>query len=109
MLQHSVYVVYGVAIEPPEDRRALDSALAAQRPAAELTGADCAHVALFNVGDTDHVLLGTTQKSLEPNELLPASDLAAQPVGRKALRRMVEELGLTVLVGPDWLLVHDLD
>ncbi|WP_406834808.1 hypothetical protein ACICHK_00095 [Streptomyces sp. AHU1] len=109
MLQHSVYAVYGVAIEPPEDFRVLDSALATQGPPAELPGPECAHVALFNVGDTDHVILGTASKPLASNELLPASSLAARPADRKALRRMVEKLGLTVLVGPDWLLVHDLD
>ncbi|MER7982458.1 hypothetical protein [Streptomyces sp. NPDC095817] len=109
MSKHSVYVVFGVAIEPPEDYRVLDSALAAQRPAAELPESDRAHVIQFMVGDSDHVILGTSSKTLEPCELLPASDLVAHPDDRRALRRMVEKLGLTVLAGPDWLLVHDLD
>ncbi|MEV6533730.1 hypothetical protein AB0M86_29730 [Streptomyces sp. NPDC051639] len=109
MSEHSVYAVFGVAIEPPEDYRVLDSALAAQKPAAELPESEQARVGLFMVGDSAHVILGTSSKTLEPCELLPASDLAARPADRKALRHMVEKLRLTVLAGPDWLLVHDLD
>ncbi|MFD0069107.1 hypothetical protein ACFV99_26460 [Streptomyces sp. NPDC059944] len=109
MSEHSVYAVFGVVIEPPEDYRVLDSALAAQRPAAELPESERAHVDLFMVGDSNHVILGTSSKTLEPCELLPASDLVTHPADRGALRRMVEKLRLTVLAGPDWLLVHDLD
>ncbi|MFF4542250.1 hypothetical protein [Streptomyces aureus] len=98
-----------MAIEPPEDSQTVDSALATQGPAAELPGSEYAYVALFNVGDTDHVVLGTTTKQVAPNELLPASSLVAHPASKKALGRIVEKLGLTVLAGPDWLLVHDLD
>lgn len=109
MSEHSVYAVFGVAIEPPEDYRALDSALAAQRPAAELPESERAHVGLFMVGDSNHIILGTASKPLEPCELVPVSDLVAHPADRKALRGMVEKLRLSVLTGPDWLLVHDLD
>ncbi|MCX4581115.1 hypothetical protein OHB41_50085 [Streptomyces sp. NBC_01571] len=109
MSEHSVYAVFGVTIEPPETYRVLDSALAAQRPAAELPESEQARLDLFMVGDSAHVILGTSSKTLEPCELLSASNLVAHPADRKALRHMVEELRLTVLTGPDWLLVHDLD
>jgi hypothetical protein len=107
-VSHSVYAVYGVVVAPPRQREALEESLAAQahRPASG-NSAD-ARVQLFTVGDDDHTLLGTGYAQLGDNTYRAVPSLPVSAEWDDALLEQVRNVGLTVLSGPSWHIVHDL-
>jgi hypothetical protein len=107
-VSHDVYAVYSVAVAPPVQREALDQSLAAQahRPASG-SPADV-RVQLFTVGDDEHTLLGTGYAQLGENTYRAVPSLPVDAEWDDALLDQVRNVGLTVLSGPCWHIVHDL-
>jgi hypothetical protein len=107
-VSHSVYAVYGVVVAPPRQQEALDEWLRAQahRPASG-NSADV-RVQLFTVGDDEHIVLGAGYEQLGPNTYRAVPSLPVSAGWDDALLEQVGNLGLTVLSGPFWHVVHDL-
>jgi hypothetical protein len=107
-VSHSVHAVYGVVVAPPRQQEALDESLRAQahRPASG-NSADV-HVQLFTVGDDEHIVLGAGYEQLGPNAYRAVPSLPVSAGWDGALLEQVGNLGLTVLSGPCWHVVHDL-
>ncbi|MFF0698597.1 hypothetical protein ACFYU4_38955 [Streptomyces tendae] len=107
-VSHCVYAVYGVVVAPPREWAALDESLQAQahRPASG-NSADV-RVQLFTVGDHEHTVLGMGYEQLGPNTYRAVPSLPVSAGWDEALLEQVGNLGLTVLSGPCWHVVHDL-
>ncbi|WP_405576135.1 hypothetical protein [Streptomyces sp. NBC_01092] len=63
---------------------------------------------LFTVGDDEHAILGTGYEEFGPNTYRAAPSLPVNAQWDGALLEYVRALGLTILSGPCWLVVHDL-
>ncbi|MEU5044579.1 MULTISPECIES: hypothetical protein [Streptomyces] len=107
-VSHDVYAVYGVVIAPPWQREALDESLAAQAHRRASGSLADIRVHLFMVGDEDHALLGTDYAQLGENTYRAVPSLTVGAGWDDAVLEQVRNLGLTVLSGPCWHIVHDL-
>ncbi|MFF1517087.1 hypothetical protein [Streptomyces sp. NPDC058305] len=66
-VKSSVHAIFGVVIAPSQDLRALRAAMEYQPAEAPAAGTEVAHASLFQVGDTEHIILGTVCEELARN------------------------------------------